>query len=86
MHLQHTHAGPYCCCAGRKRYADALRLLLYAITAPTFVVNAITMAAHKKYVLVSLIHTGLERLLAQFALVADQPFSAACSACMLSII
>lgn len=47
-----------CICAGRKTYADALRLLLHALTAPTFVVNAITLAAHAKYVLVCLIHTG----------------------------
>ena len=44
--------------AGRKQYPDALRMLLHALTAPTFVVNAITMAAHKKHVLVSLIHAG----------------------------
>lgn len=33
-------------------------MFLYTLTAPTMVVNAITMAAYKKYVLVSLIHAG----------------------------
>lgn len=44
--------------AGRRRYARALDLLLAGITAPTLVVNAITVAALKKYVLVSLLHAG----------------------------
>jgi len=43
---------------GRKRYSDALQLLLQALTAPTMVVNAITMTCYKLYVLVSLIYTG----------------------------
>lgn len=33
-------------------------MLLQGLTAPTFVVNAITVAIYKKYVLVSLIHNG----------------------------
>ena len=33
-------------------------MFLFALTAPTMVVNAITMAAFRKHVLVSLIHTG----------------------------
>ena len=45
--------------AGRRQYDKALRMLLYALTAPTMVVNGITMAAHKKFVLVSIIQTGV---------------------------
>jgi len=48
-----------CPVAGRKRYSDALQLLLQALTAPTMVVNAITMTCYKLYVLVSLIYTGI---------------------------
>ena len=33
-------------------------MFLFALTAPTMVVNAITMAAFRKHALVSLIHTG----------------------------
>lgn len=44
--------------AGRKQYARALGLLLHGLTAPTQVVNAITVATYKKYALVSLIHAG----------------------------
>lgn len=33
-------------------------MFLFALTSPTMVVNAITMAAFRKHVLVSLIHTG----------------------------
>ncbi len=44
--------------AGRKAYARALGLLLHGLTAPTQVVNAITVAMYKKYALVSLIHAG----------------------------
>ena len=43
----------------RRRYSRALQLLLTAITAPTMVVNAITVACLKKYVLISLLHTGM---------------------------
>ena len=45
-------------CAGLKEHAKALAMFLFALTAPTMVVNAITMAAFRKHVLVSLIHTG----------------------------
>ena len=48
----------YCACAGLKEHAKALAMFLFALTAPTMVVNAITMAAFRKHVLVSLIHTG----------------------------
>jgi COP9 signalosome complex subunit 3 len=41
---------------GRKRYDRALDLLNLAITAPTSVVNAITIACLKRWVLVSVIH------------------------------
>ena len=41
-----------------RRYADALELFLYGLTAPTMVLNAITMCSYKKYILVSLLHTG----------------------------
>ena len=44
--------------AGLKNYSKALNRFLYTLTAPTMVVNAITMAAYKRYVLVSLIHAG----------------------------
>ena len=47
--------------AARRQYSRALDLLLQALTAPTMVVNAITMAAYKKYVLVSLIHKGSQK-------------------------
>lgn len=43
---------------GRKKYGEALQLLLQALTAPTMVVNAITMTCYKKYVMVSLMHIG----------------------------
>jgi len=45
-------------CIGRKVYSRALELLLQALTAPTLVANAITVNCFKKYVLVSLIHSG----------------------------
>ena len=44
--------------AGLRRYAEALVLFLYGLTAPSMVLNAITMASYQKYILVSLIHTG----------------------------
>ena len=44
--------------AGLKDHVKALAMFLFALTAPTMVVNAITMAAFRKHVLVSLIHTG----------------------------
>jgi COP9 signalosome complex subunit 3 len=43
---------------GRRRYARALELLLTAVTAPTMVLNAITVACLKKYMLVSLLQSG----------------------------
>lgn len=51
---------------GRKKYSQALQLLLQALTAPTMVVNAITMTCYKLYVLVSLIHTGAVPSLPKF--------------------
>ena len=53
----------YClsACAGLKEHEKALAMFLFALTAPTMVVNAITMAAFRKHVLVSLIHTGRTR-------------------------
>lgn len=44
--------------AGRRRYSEALQIFLQGLTAPTHVVNAITVATYKKYALVSLIHNG----------------------------
>ena len=43
---------------GRRRYARAMELLGTAITAPTMVLNAITVACLKKYLLLGLIHNG----------------------------
>ncbi|KAH9330357.1 hypothetical protein KI387_002465, partial [Taxus chinensis] len=43
---------------GLKRFSKALEFLQHAITAPTTSLTAITVEAYKKYVLVSLIHTG----------------------------
>lgn len=43
----------------RRKYAAALELFLLAITAPTYVASAIAVAAWKKYVVVSLIHNGV---------------------------
>lgn len=42
----------------RRRYARALELLLTALTAPTLVLNAITVACLKKYLVLSLVHAG----------------------------
>ena len=44
--------------AGRRRYPEALQIFLQGLTAPTYVVSAITVAMYKKYALVSLIHNG----------------------------
>lgn len=44
--------------AGRRKYPEALHMFVQGLTAPTFVVNAITIATYKKYALVSLIHSG----------------------------
>ncbi|KAL5991110.1 COP9 signalosome complex subunit 3 [Asimina triloba] len=43
---------------GLKRFRKALEFLHNAVTAPMMVLNAIAVEAYKKYVLVSLIHTG----------------------------
>ncbi|GLJ36631.1 hypothetical protein SUGI_0737010 [Cryptomeria japonica] len=43
---------------GLKHFSKALEFLQHAITAPTTVLTAITVEAYKKYLLVSLIHTG----------------------------
>lgn len=43
---------------GRRRYPRALHLLLTAITTPTMVISAITVACMKKHILVSLLHLG----------------------------
>ena len=45
---------------GRKQWSRALELWLQAVTAPTFVGNAITVACYHKYVLASLIHAGVQ--------------------------
>ncbi|KAA6424269.1 MAG: hypothetical protein FRX49_05481 [Trebouxia sp. A1-2] len=42
---------------GRRKYPEALHMFVQGLTAPTFVVNAITIATYKKYALVSLIHS-----------------------------
>ncbi|KAI8464947.1 MAG: hypothetical protein J3K34DRAFT_99745 [Monoraphidium minutum] len=52
--------------AGRKQWVRALELWLQAVTAPTYVGNAITVACYKKFVLGSLIHTGSLRQLPRF--------------------
>ncbi|CAK0785025.1 hypothetical protein CVIRNUC_008230 [Coccomyxa viridis] len=52
---------------GLKEHAKALAMFLFALTAPTMVVNAITMAAFRKHALVSLIHTGAHQQLPKFA-------------------
>ena len=44
--------------ACRRRYPRALELLLTALTAPTMVLNAITVACLKKFMLLSLMHAG----------------------------
>eukprot|EP00897_Mesotaenium_endlicherianum_P004396 jgi/Mesen1/3985/ME000210S03225 len=43
---------------GLKRFQKALEFFSYAITAPSLVLNAITVACYKKFILVSLIVTG----------------------------
>ena len=44
--------------AGRKQYSDAIGMLLHAITAPAMILSAITVAALKKFILLSLIQKG----------------------------
>ena len=46
------------CSAGRKDYGAALQMFLHALTVPSHVVNAITLEAYKKWILISLIHSG----------------------------
>ncbi|KAL4186025.1 hypothetical protein AMTRI_Chr09g12180 [Amborella trichopoda] len=43
---------------GQKRFRKALEYLHHAITAPMTVLNTVAVEAYKKYILVSLIHTG----------------------------
>eukprot|EP01018_Ginkgo_biloba_P022632 Gb_26185 [translate_table: standard] len=43
---------------GLKRFSKALEFFQHAITAPTSSLTAMTVEAYKKYILVSLIHTG----------------------------
>ncbi|KAF8046411.1 hypothetical protein N665_3725s0003 [Sinapis alba] len=45
-------------CIGLKRFQKALELLYNVVTAPMHLVNAIALEAYKKYILVSLIHSG----------------------------
>ncbi|KAL0040703.1 hypothetical protein WJX79_002309 [Trebouxia sp. C0005] len=51
---------------GRRKYPEALHMFVQGLTAPTFVVNAITIATYKKYALVSLIHSGSVTALPKF--------------------
>ena len=39
-------------------------MFLHALTVPSHVVNAITLEAYKKWILVSLIHSGGQRIAA----------------------
>uniref|UniRef100_A0A0D3AIZ2 COP9 signalosome complex subunit 3 n=1 Tax=Brassica oleracea var. oleracea TaxID=109376 RepID=A0A0D3AIZ2_BRAOL len=45
-------------CIGQKKFQKALELLYNVVTAPMHSVNAIALEAYKKYVLVTLIHSG----------------------------
>ncbi|KAK9272295.1 hypothetical protein L1049_002666 [Liquidambar formosana] len=45
-------------CIGQKHFRKALELLHNVVTAPMSIINAITVEAYKKYILVSLIHHG----------------------------
>ncbi|KAL5724767.1 hypothetical protein ACHQM5_007987 [Ranunculus cassubicifolius] len=45
-------------CIGLKSYRKAIELLYSVVTAPKAASNAIAIEAHKKYILVSLIHSG----------------------------
>ena len=44
--------------SGRKCLARALELFMLALTAPSLVRSAITLAVYKKYVLAALLHHG----------------------------
>ena len=46
------------CGAGRKQYDAALERLQAALVAPTMVLNAITLSAYKKWILLCLIRHG----------------------------
>mmetsp|Transcript_25550 Transcript_25550/g.71462 ORF Transcript_25550/g.71462 Transcript_25550/m.71462 type:complete len:427 (+) Transcript_25550:308-1588(+) len=48
---------------GRKQYGDAVNLLLLAVTAPSSVASAISIAAYQKYVLLSLMHGAADAAL-----------------------
>lgn len=61
-----THGRTCASPAGRKQLARALELFLQGLTAPTAVCSAIAAATYKKYVLVSLIHTGAVKALPRF--------------------
>ena len=43
---------------GKRRYQDAMELFLTAISIPSYVVNAITIAAAKKLILTAILHLG----------------------------
>ncbi|WZY74859.1 hypothetical protein YC2023_021243 [Brassica napus] len=45
-------------CIGQKKFQKALELLYNVVTAPMHSVNAIALEAYKKYILVTLIHSG----------------------------
>ncbi|KAJ4882840.1 COP9 signalosome complex subunit 3 [Raphanus sativus] len=45
-------------CIGLKRFQKASELLYNVVTAPMFQLNAIALEAYKKYILVTLIHSG----------------------------
>ncbi|KAG2245259.1 hypothetical protein Bca4012_024227 [Brassica carinata] len=45
-------------CIGQKKFQKALELLYNVVTAPMHTVNAIALEAYKKYILVTLIHSG----------------------------
>eukprot|EP00891_Asterochloris_glomerata_P000013 jgi/Astpho2/13/e_gw1.00001.28.1_t len=51
---------------GRKDYGAALQIFLHALTVPSHVVNAITLEAYKKWILVSLINSGSQGVLPKF--------------------
>ncbi|KAF6258354.1 hypothetical protein COO60DRAFT_1701346 [Scenedesmus sp. NREL 46B-D3] len=51
---------------GRRQLPRALELFLQGLTAPSMVCSAITAAIYKKYVLVSLVHTGAVAPLPKF--------------------
>lgn len=61
MQQYHCHLSavpPAAAASARKQHARALELFVLGLAAPTHAFNAITAATFKKYVLVSIIHTG----------------------------